>query len=179
VLALSACSSGGATAGVGDGQGFVSGDGTVAVVAPADRVAAPDLSGDTVDGGQLALSDYAGDVVVLNVWGSWCAPCRAEAPALEAVYEETKPDGVSFLGINTRDDLAAAQAFVRRFSVSYPSLVDADGRLLLQFGTSLPPSAIPSTLVIDREGRIAARVLGPTTFTELRRLVNQVAAEQP
>ncbi len=177
-LALVAgCSTAGPTPAGGDGQGFVSGDGSLSVVDPAAREPAPELSGTTLDGEQLALSELQGDVVVLNVWGSWCAPCREEAPYLQGVYDDTRRDGVRFVGINTRDDLAAATAFERRFAITYPSLVDTDGRLLLQFRGSLPPSAIPSTLVIDREGRVAARVLGPTTYSELKRLVDEVAAE--
>jgi len=178
VLALVAgCSSPGPAPAGGDGQGFVSGDGSVLVVDPAAREPAPAVSGTTLDGEELALSELQGDVVVLNVWGSWCAPCREEAPYLQGVFDDTSRDGVRFVGINTRDDLAAAQAFERRFDVTYPSLVDTDGRLLLQFRGSLPPSAIPSTLVIDREGRVAARVLGPTTYSDLKRLVDEVAAE--
>lgn len=176
-LLLGACSGSGTAPAGGDGQGFVSGDGSVAVVDPAERRPAPELTGTTLAGEPFDLADHRGDVVVLNVWGSWCAPCREEAPYLQAVYEETASDGVQFVGVNTRDDDAAARAFERRFGITYPSVVDDDGRLLLAFRDTLPPSSIPSTLVIDREGRVAARVLGPTTFTELRALVDDVAAE--
>jgi thiol-disulfide isomerase/thioredoxin len=161
----------------GDGQGFVSGDGTARVLDPADRQPAPDVAGTTLDGDELSLVDLAGDVVVLNVWGSWCAPCRAEAPALQEVYSESRDDDVSFVGINTRDQEAAARAFEENFGITYPSLVDVNGELLLAFRDSLPANAIPSTLVVDREGRIAARVLGPTTYSQLTDLVEQVASE--
>jgi thiol-disulfide isomerase/thioredoxin len=161
----------------GDGQGFVSGDGTARVLEPAERQPAPDVVGTTLTGDEVSLDDYAGEVVVLNVWGSWCAPCRAEAPALQEVYSENRKDGVSFLGINTRDQDAAAMAFEENFDITYPSLVDENGELLLAFRDSLPASAIPSTLVVDREGRIAARVLGPTTYSQLTELVEQVASE--
>jgi thiol-disulfide isomerase/thioredoxin len=177
LVLVTGCGTGGPAPAGGDGQGFVGGDGSVRVVDPEARQPAPDVSGETVDGGLLALSDLRGKVVVLNVWGSWCAPCREEAPYLQGVYDDTRRDGVRFVGINTRDDVAAAQAFERSFGVTYPSLVDTDGRLLLQFRGSLPPSSIPSTLVVDREGRIAARVLGPTTYSALKRLVDDVAAE--
>jgi peroxiredoxin len=93
------------------------------------------------------------------------------------VYSENRKDGVSFLGINTRDQDAAAMAFEENFDITYPSLVDENGELLLAFRDSLPASAIPSTLVVDREGRIAARVLGPTTYSQLTELVEQVASE--
>jgi thiol-disulfide isomerase/thioredoxin len=161
----------------GDGQGFVSGDGTARVLEPAERQPAPDVVGTTLTGDEVSLDDFAGEVVVLNVWGSWCAPCRAEAPALQEVYSENRKDGVSFLGINTRDQDAAALAFEENFDITYPSLVDENGELLLAFRDSLPASAIPSTLVVDREGRIAARVLGPTSYSQLTELVEQVASE--
>jgi thiol-disulfide isomerase/thioredoxin len=177
LVGLAGCSSTGAPTTGGDGQGFVTGDGSVAVVDPADRRPAPDLAGTTLSGDPVALSDFVGDVVVLNVWASWCGPCREEAPYLQAVADESAADGVTFLGINTRDDDAAAQAFERRFAITYPSIVDEDGRLLLAFRDTLPPSAIPSTLVIDRQGRVAARILRSTTYTELKRLVADVAAE--
>jgi len=147
------------------------------VINPADRVAAPDVSGTTLDGDQVALSDFAGKVVVLNVWASWCGPCRGEAPALQEVAKVTASKGVQFLGLNTRDDVAAAKAFDARYKITYPSLVDADGQLQVQFRDSLPPSAIPSTLIIDRNGRVAARILGATTYSQLKGLVDDVAAE--
>jgi len=178
-LGTSACSDSGAGAPVagGDGQGFVEGDGTVTVIDPADRQAAPPLSGTTLDGKPLDVTALRGDVVVLNVWASWCGPCRGEAPALEAVYQDTRAKGVRFVGINTRDQTVAARAFERGFDITYPSLVDDSGSLLLGFRDTLPPSAIPSTVVLDRKGDVAARVLGPTTYTQLKRLVTQVAAE--
>lgn len=161
----------------GGGQGFVSGDGSAKVVDPADRVALGDVSGTTLEGEPLSLADFAGDVVVMNVWGSWCAPCRAEAPALQQVSADTKIDGVQFVGINTRDQEAAALAFEKNFGITYPSLVDKFGELQLAFRDSLPANSIPSTLVIDRDGRVAARVLGATTYSQLSDLVGQVASE--
>jgi thiol-disulfide isomerase/thioredoxin len=157
--------------------GFVQGDGVVTVIPPEDREPAPDFSGPLLDGGTFDLADHQGEVVVLNVWGSWCAPCRAEAPALVAVAEATQDDGVQFVGVNTRDTTTAAQAFEKEFDVPYGSVVDSDGRLLLAFRDTLPPAAIPSTLVIDREGRMAARVVGPITQTSLADLVDEVAQE--
>jgi thiol-disulfide isomerase/thioredoxin len=177
LVLVAGCATGGPTPAGGDGQGFVSGDGSLTVVDPSAREPAPELAGTTLDGEQLDLSELRGDVVVLNVWGSWCADCREEAPYLQAVYDDTQRDGVRFVGINTRDDVAAAQAFERSFSITYPSLVDTDGQKILQFGGTLPFSAIPSTVVIDRQGRVAARVLGATTYSGLKRLVDEVAAE--
>lgn len=176
VLMLSACSSGSSISS-GNGQGFISGDGSTVVLAPDERQPAPEVSGTTLQGDELALTDFAGDVVVLNVWGSWCAPCRAEAATLQEVSDEFTERGVQFVGINTRDDQADAKAFERNFGITYPSLVDPDGQLQLRFRDSLPPTSIPSTLVIDREGRVAARVLGPTSYLQLKGLVEDVAAE--
>lgn len=161
----------------GGGQGFVAGDGSALVIDKADRKAAPALEGETLDGGELALADLAGDVVVLNLWASWCGPCRAEAPALQEVYDESRNDGVEFVGLNSKDQEAAAKAFEENFGITYPSLVDESGELQLAFRDSVPASSIPWTLVIDRDGLIAARVLGPTTFSELTDLVDQVASE--
>lgn len=161
----------------GDGQGFVAGDGSVQVVDAADRLPAPELSGVTLDGDELSLADFDGDVVVLNLWASWCGPCRGEAPALQQVSEDFAQQGVQFVGINSRDHEADALAFERTFGITYPSLVDTDGQLQLGFHDTVPPTSIPWTLIIDREGMIAARVLGPTTFSQLTDLVDQVAAE--
>jgi peroxiredoxin len=178
-ILVTGCSSGDQTQGVGgDGQRFVDGDGSVAVIAPDDRAEAAVVSGATLDGESLSTADFSGDVVVLNVWASWCAPCRQEAEGLQGVFEATSADGVQFVGINTRDQTAAAQAFERSAGITYPSLVDDGGQLLLAFSGALPPSSIPSTLVIDRQGKLAARLLGPTTFTELKRVVTEVASEQ-
>lgn len=157
--------------------GFVSGGGVVTLIEPQNREAAPPFFGPTLDGGEFDLSAQSGNVVVLNVWGSWCAPCRAEAPGFVAVSEQTAEDGVVFVGVNTRDTPTAAQAFEDEFGISYPSVVDPDGRLLLAFRDTLPPAAIPSTLVVDREGRMAARVVGPITETSLADLVTDVAEE--
>jgi len=174
-LGVSACSSASGEA----GSGFVSGDGSLAVVAAEDRLPAPDVSGTTLTGEPLRLSDFRGDVVVLNVWASWCAPCRAEAPALNALATEFAEQGVAFIGLNTRDSQAAAEAFVANKGVTYPSLVDADGRIQVQFVASLPPQAIPSTVVIDRVGRVAARALGKVSESDLRGLIEPLLGAAP
>lgn len=170
-LSLSAC-------GVsrGDvGTAFVAGDGSIVLVAPDERVAAPDLAGPTLEGGEFRLADHLGDVVVLNVWASWCAPCRAEAPVLEAVWKDVEDDGVQFVGLDTRDTEAAAIAFVDRYGVTYPNVIDTDGRLQLLFSETLPPQAIPSTLVVDRQGRVAGRVIGRVTESTLRGLIEDAS----
>jgi thiol-disulfide isomerase/thioredoxin len=173
---LAGCSSGSGSS--SDQSNFVSGSGGITLVKAADRKPAPDLSGRTVDGSQASLAAYRGKVVVVNVWGSWCAPCRAEAPNLVAVANADKAKGVQFLGINTRDlEAAPAAAFEKHFAVPYPSLYDRDGSLLLRFPKgSLNAQAIPSTLVIDRQGRIAARALRPLSEDDLHRMIDSVLA---
>lgn len=158
-------------------QGYVSGDGSTTILAEADRTPAPDLRGTTLQGEPFVLADHLGEVVVLNTWASWCAPCRAEAPALEATSRELAGRGVTLVGLNTRDSAAAAQAFVRRFDISYPSVADPDGSLQLLFHDTLPPSAIPTTVVIDQKGRVAARALGEVDRSRLLGLVEPILAE--
>lgn len=147
-------------------------------IPPADRQAAPDVRGETLTGEQAALADYRGKIVVINVWGSWCAPCRAEAPYLKKVYEDTREQGVVFLGINTRDATKTnALNFEKEFGITYPSLWDPAGRQLLKFKGTISPSAIPSTVVIDRQGRIAARALKALTEPELRKMIDPLLKE--
>lgn len=175
VLALGAC---GATGGSEQSNSrYISGDGSVVVVPESERLAAPEITGETLDGKPFNLADYRGKVVPLNIWASWCAPCRAEAPALEQLSRELEPKGVQFVGINTRDTKTAAEAFVKRFDLTYPDVWDPDGKIQLAFRGTLPPQAIPSTLVIDREGRVAARILGKVDRTELRELLTDLLAE--
>ncbi|MFI9616098.1 TlpA family protein disulfide reductase [Streptomyces sp. NPDC052023] len=178
-LLLSACGSGGTSGGGGE-TNFVAGADGIDTAGKGERAPAPDLSGKTIDGKQLDVADYKGKVVVLNVWGSWCAPCRAEAKNLEAVYQDTKDQGVQFVGINTRDtSTGPALAFEKEFGVTYPSLYDPAGRLMLRFekGT-LNPQAIPSTLVIDRDGKVAARTLQPLSEEKMREMLDPVLAEK-
>jgi len=178
-LSLAACSDGQVQRSdtAGDQTGFVAGTGVVTTLPATDREPAVDFGGPMLGGGDFDLADHRGDVVVLNVWGSWCAPCRKEAPALQAVHEATRDQGVQVIGVNTRDTESGALAFVEQFGLTFPSVVDASGARLLAFRNTLPPAAIPSTLVLDREGRVAARVLGEITETSLRDLVADVAGE--
>lgn len=157
--------------------GYVAGDGSIVLVPPSERVAAPDVVGPTLDGETFRLADHRGDVVVLNVWASWCAPCRAEAPTLAALSEELQAQGVTFVGLDTRDSDASARAFIDRFGIDYANVIDRDGQLQLLFSDTLPPQAIPSTLVIDREGRVAGRVLGKASESALRGMIEPILAE--
>jgi len=142
------------------------------------RVKVPTLEGTTLDGKPFALSDLAGKIVVINVWGSWCAPCRAETPDLVRVANEDADRGVRFVGIDTRDNPAAAKAFVRNLRVPYPSIEDPQGQVLLSFRGVVPTSVVPSTIVVDRRGQVAARVIGPVTYTTLKGILgDELAAD--
>ncbi|MYS20182.1 Thiol-disulfide isomerase or thioredoxin [Streptomyces sp. DvalAA-14] len=178
-LAAAACSSSSSGSSAGSSN-FVGGTGEITTVKAADRQAAPDLSGKTVSGGQASLASYKGKVVVINIWGSWCAPCRAEAPNLAAVAAADQAKGVQFLGINTRDlDASNAARFDKTFHITYPSLFDPYGKLILRFPKgSLNPQSLPATLVVDRQGRVAVRALKALSETELHQIVDPIAAEK-
>jgi len=177
LVGLTACSTGQQASDNRDGQtGFVSDSGRVATFAPDKRVAAPAFGGETLDGAQWNLDDHRGKVVVMNVWGSWCPPCRAEAPDLNAASKELG-SSVQFIGLNNRDlDMAQAKKFVEAFGVGFPSIYDPNGKQLLKFRGQITASAIPSTLVIDKNGKVAARVLGPVTKETLVGMVQDAAA---
>lgn len=179
-LALTGCSSSGSS-GSGESQlGFVTVKGTnVSKADPGHRQDAPDISGETLDGAQVKLSDYRGKVVVLNVWGSWCGPCRGEADDLQRVSEKYKDQGVQFLGINTRDtEKTNAVRFEQEKGVTYPSIFDPAGTQLLKFPKgSLNPQSIPTTLIVDRDGRLAARAVGGTVEDALESILQPVVAE--
>ena len=145
-------------------------------ISPDQRQVLPTVSGPALGGNQtISTQDYRGKVVVINVWGSWCPPCRKEAPDLQAASVETK-DVAQFVGITSKDyDPAPAEAFVRSFKITYPSIYDPTGKVLLAFAGELPPSAIPSTMIIDREGRLAVRVLSEVSKITLVDMINDVA----
>ncbi len=161
---------GGISSGRADG-GYVRSDIGITVVPESDRVPAPPVAGETVDGGEVALADLAGNPVVLNVWFADCPPCRQEADDLVAAERRLAPEGVSFLGVNIRDDADGAAAFQRAFDIGWPSIFDPSSSQLLGFRDSLPSAAVPTTWVIDSEGRVAARVVdeitSPTTLVDL------------
>ncbi|MET8447690.1 TlpA disulfide reductase family protein [Streptomyces sp. NPDC005209] len=178
-LALSACTSGG-TSGGGGNTNFVTGKNGIDTAAKSHRDAAPDLSGKTIEGKSLDIADYKGKVVVVNVWGSWCGPCRAEGKYFAKVAKDYQDKGVQFVGINTRDtNTTQAIAFEKEQGITYPSLYDPTGKLMLRFkkGT-LNPQLIPSTLVIDRDGKIAARALEALSEESLLKMVKPVLAEK-
>lgn len=163
----------------GDSKSYVAGDGSVTELA-ADRRGDPvDLAGPaTGDAGTIDVTRWRGDVVVVNVWYAACPPCRAEAPDLARIAAEYAGDGVHVVGVNTEDSRATAEAFERQFGIGYPSVLDArSGQALLALRGQVPPGAVPSTLVLDRSGRVSARVLGVVDPSVLRSLLDAALAE--
>ena len=174
VAGTAGCSSSGSRAG-GDG-GFVSGDGTV-IRLPAEKRSAPvQFAGTTLEGERWDLAGYRGKVVVVNVWGSWCGPCRKEAPELQAAWERLQGQDVQFIGIDTGPEETTPQAlaFQKTFGITYPSVADEGGKVLLPLRGVVAPNAIPSTVVIDAQSRVAARISGPTDADTLVGLVQDV-----
>lgn len=180
-LALSACGSGGVSGGSGN-TNFVMGSDGIATVKKADRKPMPEIDGKTIDGKELSLSGapYKGKVLVINVWGSWCGPCRAEAPNFRKVANDTKGKGVEFVGINTRDpEKGPAISFEKDWEIPYPSLHDPSGKLMLRFPKgSLNPNFVPTTLIVDRDGKIAARTQQPLNEEKLQKMIQPVLAEK-
>jgi thiol-disulfide isomerase/thioredoxin len=159
---------------------FVAGDGTITVLDPSRRAQPIALAGTTLEGKRFDLASLRGRTVVLNVWGSWCPPCRKEAPDLQASLQVLEPRGVAFIGLNVREpDPAQALAYQRTFGITYPSLSDDSGSLQLALRGAVAANAIPSTLVLDGEGRIAARISGATTKLTLVGVVDSVLNGTP
>ena len=177
--ALTACSSGADTvagqARAGDGKGYVAGDGSIEQIAPTDRKTAITVRGTTLEGSSIDSSTYRGKVVVLNTWGSWCPPCNAEAPGLQKAWQELKSKDVQFVGIDVREGADSGRAFQRKFAITYPSIAWDGGGVLLQLKGKA--SATPTTLVLDRQGRLAARISGEAQGSTLTDMVEQVLAE--
>ena len=178
-LALAACDSGaiGQNTPASNGQSFVSGSAGTTVYGASTGPAVPRVSGTTLSGQKLALAQYHGHVVVMNFWGSWCTPCRAEAPVLASLSHHFTSSGVRFLGIDIRDSPTTAQAFLSDFHISYPSLNDPGDVIALDFQSTVPPAGIPTTLVIGRDGRISARIIGEVSYPGLRGLISRAMAQ--
>ncbi len=174
---LAGCSSGpGNTGGSVNQNRYEAGNGTSEFFPPSERQPAPDLEGETLDGEQFTLSQVAGDIVVINFWASWCAPCRLEAPELEEVYRTYADQGVSFLGVNIRDAHDQAVAFQDSFDVTYPSLADPSGRIALLF-RDVPPNTIPATIILDRQGQVAVVLRKAVLADELAGYITDLLAE--
>ena len=177
LLSLSACVETPSLAGsVGSGYSSV---GPVTEIDAAERGDPIPFSGTFDTGTSGSSEDWLGSVVVVNFWYAGCAPCRAEAPDLEALNIKYQPDGVQFVGVNVRDQAGTAQSFADAFGVTYPSFLDADGgEIQLAFAGEIAPDAVPTTLVLDRQGRIAARIVGRLDKSILNTLISDAVAEQ-
>jgi thiol-disulfide isomerase/thioredoxin len=175
VAALTACTPEESGAGDVVGQGYVSGDGSVQTYDVGDRKGPVAIEGTDFEGQGVDTTQWAGDVIVVNTWYAACAPCRAEAPDL--VDLAGSKDDVRFLGINTEDDAGAAQAFQRTFEVPYPSVEDRSGAVIAGLSGVVPLQAVPSTVVLDQEGYVAARVIGQVEGSTLEALIDDVLAE--
>ena len=175
-LALTGCSTGPGAVDQSSGgaNGYVAGDGKTVEYTTSHRTTAPDFGGATLAGGRFDLAAHRGDVIVVNFWASWCAPCRLESAQLQATYQALKSRGVEFIGVDSRDARDAALSFITG-RVSYPSLFDPAGRIALKFKDV--PTALPSTLIIDRQGRVAVVIRNTVTQRSLTPLVEKVAGE--
>jgi|SRR6478735_2796345 len=157
------------------GNGVPAGAGSIQLIDASDRKPAPALSGDLLGGGTADLSSQAGKVVVLNIWASWCGPCRKESAGL-AQAADALPN-VAFIGINTRDDQSSAEAFVRAQKVPYPSFSNQSGSLLLELQRVVPVSAMPETIILDKQHRVAAAIFGGTTAITVTEIVKPLERE--
>lgn len=145
----------------GTGENYISGDGAVTILARDSRGEPVTFSGPTDVGGEFSSADYAGQVLVVNFWYAGCPPCRLEAPDLEAVSQQFADRGVVFVGVNILDQAPTALTFAEEFGVTYPSIMDVtEGSVRMAFAGSVSPNAVPTTLVVDREGRVAGRISG-------------------
>jgi peroxiredoxin len=178
-LALAGCS-GQAQGYTDDGgaAGYVSGDRSVTTWDAGDRPGPIDLAGTDTAGTAVDVADWRGDVVLVNTWYAACPPCRAEAPDLVDITTEYASAGLRAVGINGVDDAGAAQAFERTFEIPYPTILDPDGAAVAGLQGTVPLQAVPTTVLLDREGRVAARILGLADPSTLRTLVDDLLAEQ-
>ena len=160
----------------GDNKNYIAGDGSVTEFGIADRSVPVAWQGKLADGSTLSSANLSGVVTVLNFWYAGCAPCRAEAPDLVAIAKQFPK--VQFVGVNVRDAAGTAGAFERKFGIDWPSILDAsDGSVVLAFTGIVTPQAVPTTLVIDSKGRVAARVLGRIESSTLKALIKRVQDE--
>ncbi|MGW0121600.1 TlpA family protein disulfide reductase [Streptomyces sp. NPDC003327] len=180
-LALSACGGDGNGTSGGGNTNYVTSKGGISTVAKGERESINQIAGETLDGERLDVADLKGKVVVLNAWGSWCGPCRAEASHFAKVANDLKGEDVAFVGLNTRDaNKQQALTFEEDYQVPYPSLYDPQGKLIL-FGFpkgTLSLQGIPSTVVLDKEGKIAARALMAIDEGKLRSMIEPLLKEK-
>ncbi|TYP89635.1 TlpA family protein disulfide reductase [Blastococcus xanthinilyticus] len=176
---LTGCSTGSDAVDVNNGGEFryVAGTPRGEVIPPEERASAPEFSGNLLDGEPFSSTALDGDVSVINFWGSWCPPCRVETPEFQEVYADVRDQGVQFLGINVKEtDEQFAQAFVDNFGIEFPSLHDPRGEVALAF-RDYPANAIPSTIMLDRQGRVAAVYTAEVSQEDLRATLDLLLAE--
>ena len=162
----------------GSSKNYIAGDGTVTEFAKSERPSFSEWAGETESGLSLKSDSLLGSVMVMNWWYAACAPCRAEAPDLAALSKEFEDQGVQFVGVNVRDTAETALAFDRKFGITFPSVMDAQsGAVSLAFTGVVSPAAVPTTLVIDKDGKVASRILGRIDASILRTLIESVVAE--
>lgn len=180
-LALAACapeqSSLAQQANEGGNKNYIAGDGAVEEYAATQRTAPVELTAETYRGTKVNLQEWRGDVVVMNFWYAACAPCRVEAPHLKELHDQFQKDKVHFIGINGRDEKATAEAFERTFGIPYESIPDRNGQVLMQLTQYVAAQAYPTTLVIDKQGRVSARILGLAEKSTLKALIESAVAE--
>lgn len=179
VLALGACSAGkdAVDQQAGGQYRFVNATKKGELIPVADRKQTGDANGTLLDGRAWQLSGDRGKVVVINYWGSWCGPCVTESPQLDAVYRDVKAKGVDFVGIDVKDDAGSARAFVRDKHISYPIVYDETAKTALQLGKGIPTTALPVTIVVDKDQRAAAVYLGPILPADLQPVLTKLIAE--
>jgi thiol-disulfide isomerase/thioredoxin len=177
-LLVTGCSTGSDAVDVNNGGEFrfVAGTPAGEVIPEKDRASAPQFGGTLLDGSEFSSSELSGDVAVINFWGSWCPPCRVETPEFEQVYSDVEADGVRFLGINVKDEKQLAGAFLQSKGITFPSLYDPRGEVALAF-RDYPANAIPSTIVLDRDGRVAAVYTAAVKQDDLRTVLTRVVEE--
>jgi len=152
----------------GSGANYISGDGAITVLAPESRTDSVQFEGDLDTGEFFSSSDYAGSVIVVNFWYAGCPPCRVEAADLESLHQQFLSDGVAFVGVNIFDQAPTALTFAKEFGVSYGSIMDVEtGSVRLAFAGQVAPNAVPTTLVLDKQGRVSARISGVITDVDL------------
>ncbi|MGI8651734.1 MAG: TlpA family protein disulfide reductase [Geodermatophilaceae bacterium] len=178
VMLLAGCTTGADAVDVSNGGEFrfVAGTPDGDVIDESDRASAPAFSGVLLDGSDFDSSALSGYIVVINFWGSWCAPCRLETPEFQRVYDEVSAEDVSFLGVNVKDDRQLAQAFLEDKGVTFPSIFDPRGEVALAF-RDYPANAIPSTIILDRDGRVAAVYVSVVEAEELMRVLETLVAQ--
>ncbi|MFC0583068.1 TlpA family protein disulfide reductase [Micrococcoides hystricis] len=158
----------------GGSKNYIAGDGSVEEYAPENRKDPVTFSSELFDGTTVTEQDILGSVTVMNFWYAACAPCRIEAPHLSELHAEYKDKGVEFYGVNVRDTVGTAVAFERNFKIEYPSFEDRTAKMLLAMTDYVPPQAVPTTLVFDKEGRVSARILGVVEKSTLKALIESV-----